>query len=93
MYLMTSSCGTWTPPSLAVQHLAVPADEQHLVRPDLLGAEPGLLHPDAPALGVAGGDVAPDQVSRSAASSTRQPREMNSRGAWLTVRPPRDGGL
>jgi hypothetical protein len=51
------------PPALALEHLAVPRDEQHLFRAHLLQAPRRRLHPDAAAVGVARRDVTPDEVA------------------------------
>jgi hypothetical protein len=48
---------------LALEHLAVRGDEDHLVRPDLLESDRRSLHPDAAPGGIAGGDVPPDEVA------------------------------
>src|SRR5207247_3458723 len=51
------------PAPRALEHLALPGDEKHLLRPDLLEAVRRSLHPDAATVRVARGDVAPDEVA------------------------------
>ena len=51
------------PPPLSLEHLAVPRDEDHLLRADLLEPERRGLHPDAAAVGIAGGDVSPHEIA------------------------------
>src|SRR5262249_5569857 len=48
--------------AVALEHLALPGDEDHLLRADLLEAERPGLHPDAAALPGACRHVAPDEV-------------------------------